>query len=58
MSFTSFDSPQVGMPSDVMERLTTMAAKLDAWPPGRHEPHDLELDQFMVRHPLPPRPIP
>jgi hypothetical protein len=51
MSFTSFDSPQVGMPSDMMERLTTMAAKLDAWPPGRHEPHDLELDQFMVRHP-------
>uniref|UniRef100_A0A0A9ERX9 Rs1 n=1 Tax=Arundo donax TaxID=35708 RepID=A0A0A9ERX9_ARUDO len=32
-----------------MERLTgrAMAAKLDARPPGRHEPHDPELDQFM-----------
>jgi hypothetical protein len=45
----------VGAPPDVMERLTAMAAKLDARPPGRHEPRDPELDQFMVRR---PRPIP
>jgi hypothetical protein len=39
---------QVGAPPDVLERLTAMAAKLDARPPGRHEPRDPELDQFMV----------
>jgi hypothetical protein len=38
----------VGAPPDVLERLTAMAAKLDARPPGRHEPRDPELDQFMV----------
>jgi hypothetical protein len=41
---------QVGAPPDVLERLTAMAAKLDARPPGRHEPRDPELDQFMVGH--------
>jgi hypothetical protein len=45
---TRRDSPQVGAPPDVLERLTAMAAKLDARPPGRHEPRDPELDQFMV----------
>jgi hypothetical protein len=44
-----FDS-QVGAPPDVLERLTVMAAKLEARPPGRpHEARDPELDQFMVR---------
>ncbi|GJN10352.1 hypothetical protein PR202_ga28440 [Eleusine coracana subsp. coracana] len=37
----------VGAPPDVMEKLTAMAAKLDARPPNRHEPRDPELDQFM-----------
>ncbi|RCV09404.1 hypothetical protein SEVIR_2G029800v4 [Setaria viridis] len=41
------DCQKVGAPPDVMERLTAMAAKLDARPPGRHEPRDPELDQFM-----------
>ncbi|OEL21399.1 Homeobox protein knotted-1-like 12 [Dichanthelium oligosanthes] len=38
---------KVGAPPDVLERLTAMAAKLDARPPGRHEHRDPELDQFM-----------
>ncbi|CAD6226957.1 unnamed protein product [Miscanthus lutarioriparius] len=41
------DCQKVGAPPDVLERLTAMAAKLDARPPGRHEPRDPELDQFM-----------
>ncbi|WVZ61784.1 hypothetical protein U9M48_011601 [Paspalum notatum var. saurae] len=41
------DCQKVGAPPDVMERLTAMAAKLDARPPGRHEQRDPELDQFM-----------
>ncbi|CAN6213027.1 unnamed protein product [Urochloa humidicola] len=41
------DYQKVGAPPNVMERLTAMAAKLDARPPGRHEPRDPELDQFM-----------
>ncbi|CAN6196799.1 unnamed protein product [Urochloa humidicola] len=41
------DCQKVGAPPNVMERLTAMAAKLDARPPGRHEPRDPELDQFM-----------
>ncbi|RLM85803.1 homeobox protein rough sheath 1-like [Panicum miliaceum] len=41
------DCQKVGAPPDVLERLTAMAAKLDAQPPGRHEPRDPELDQFM-----------
>ncbi|KAM0868637.1 hypothetical protein ACQ4PT_041182 [Festuca glaucescens] len=42
------DCQKVGAPPDVLERLTVMAAKLDARPPGRpHEAHDPELDQFM-----------
>ncbi|CAN6181141.1 unnamed protein product [Urochloa humidicola] len=41
------DCQKVGAPPDVMERLTAMAAKLDARPPGRHEARDPELDQFM-----------
>ncbi|XP_062188543.1 homeobox protein rough sheath 1-like [Phragmites australis] len=41
------DCQKVGAPPDVLERLTAMAAKLDARPPRRHEPRDPELDQFM-----------
>ncbi|KAG0541535.1 hypothetical protein BDA96_02G024700 [Sorghum bicolor] len=41
------DCQKVGAPPDVLERLTAMVAKLDARPPGRHEPRDPELDQFM-----------
>ncbi|GJN24438.1 hypothetical protein PR202_gb12176 [Eleusine coracana subsp. coracana] len=41
------DCQKVGAPPDVMEKLTAMAAKLDARPPNRHEPRDPELDQFM-----------
>ncbi|TVU40971.1 hypothetical protein EJB05_14457 [Eragrostis curvula] len=41
------DCQKVGAPPDVMEKLTAMAAKLDARPPSRHEPRDPELDQFM-----------
>lgn len=42
------DCQKVGAPPDVRERLTAMAAKLDAHPPGRlHEARDPELDQFM-----------
>ncbi|KAL6647796.1 hypothetical protein ACP70R_015233 [Stipagrostis hirtigluma subsp. patula] len=41
------DCQKVGAPPDVLERLTAVAAKLDARPPGRHEPRDPELDQFM-----------
>jgi hypothetical protein len=49
---------QVGAPPDVLERLTAMAAKLDAHPSGRpHEARDPELDQFMVR-PSSSSPIP
>uniref|UniRef100_A0ACD5UNU0 Uncharacterized protein n=1 Tax=Avena sativa TaxID=4498 RepID=A0ACD5UNU0_AVESA len=42
------DCQKVGAPPDVLERLTAMATKLDARPPGRpHEARDPELDQFM-----------
>ncbi|KAL5678865.1 hypothetical protein ACJX0J_014996, partial [Zea mays] len=41
------DCQKVGAPPDLLERLTAMAAKLDARPPGRHGPRDPELDQFM-----------
>ncbi|CAM0905263.1 unnamed protein product [Alopecurus aequalis] len=42
------DCQKVGAPPEVLERLTVMAAKLDAHPPGRpHEARDPELDQFM-----------
>nr|Q41853.1 RecName: Full=Homeobox protein rough sheath 1 [Zea mays]AAA86287.1 RS1 [Zea mays] len=41
------DCQKVGAPPDVLERLTAMAAKLDASAAGRHEPRDPELDQFM-----------
>ncbi|KAK1681500.1 hypothetical protein QYE76_042348 [Lolium multiflorum] len=42
------DCQKVGAPPDVLERLTVMAAKLDARPAGRpHEARDPELDQFM-----------
>ena len=42
------DCQKVGAPPDVLERLTAMAAKIDAHPPGRlHEARDPELDQFM-----------
>ncbi|KAE8796574.1 knotted 1 [Hordeum vulgare] len=42
------DCQKVGAPPDVLERLTAMAAKLDAHTPGRlHEARDPELDQFM-----------
>ncbi|XP_025795145.1 homeobox protein rough sheath 1-like isoform X2 [Panicum hallii] len=51
------DCQKVGAPPDVSDRLSAMAAKLDAQPgPSRRrrEPAraDPELDQFMVRHAL------
>ncbi|KAL6880396.1 hypothetical protein ACP4OV_011961 [Aristida adscensionis] len=41
------DCQKVGAPPEVLERLTAVAAKLQTHPPGRQEPRDPELDQFM-----------